>query len=460
MKDKISCALGGKNVKPSKYNFIIQHQGKTLIYNTLNSSLVEINPLLTSLLEQERIEVDRFAPFAQGFLREMAKNGFIIDDEIDEIKILKNIFNKARYRSNILELVIAPTMACNFNCSYCFEQGIDVEQGSPIFMSEEVQQALLCFVKKNIKGKTKLRITWYGGEPMLAYDIIFNLSEKLIKIAEENNVAYLPDIITNGYVIGQNPALIEKLILAKIKYYQITLDGTPEIHNQRRCLKSNPEKGTFDTIMKGIEALNKDGLMVSVRINVDSSNTEDAQNLLDIFEEKGLKDVCVYVSPVQKTSVTGDEISECPCLTNEDVFQMKDDFDKLLKKKGFKVFENIPRMHLVCCANLHGAFVIDPDGDLYKCFWEISHKEKSCGSLINEHSKLQRFQEIKYITWEPFEFAQCLECKALPVCMGGCPDRILRNQGKPDCSGQDNIINHITKSIKDGKIKENIYVFH
>jgi radical SAM protein with 4Fe4S-binding SPASM domain len=50
---------------------------------------------------------------------------------------------------------------------------------------------------------------------------------------------------------------------------QITIDGCEKRHNQRRFLKSNPEKGTYDQILQGINQFARRGIKVSVRMNVD-----------------------------------------------------------------------------------------------------------------------------------------------------------------------------------------------
>ena len=436
-------------MKPSKYNFIVQHNKKTFIYNTLNSALVEISPLFKSILENENICPSDFAPYVQNFLKEMEQNGFIVDESINEIKILKNITNKIKYSNDTLDLVIAPTMLCNFNCPYCFEQDANNEYHTSNFMSKETQENLINFVEKKIKGKKILRVTWYGGEPMLGYNMIFDLSEKLIKIAEKNEIKYQSNMITNGYIIGEKPYLIDKLISSRITTYQITLDGTPEIHNTRRCLKENPNKDTFSTIMNGIVELNSKGLRVNVRINVDHKNWKNAEKLLEIFEKKGLQSVGVYIAPVYDVSSKSCEGSNCSCLNNNDIFKISDDFDIILKEKGFEVFANSLNLYLRCSANSLTSFIIDPDGDFYKCFWEIGNKNSCCGSLSNEKpGKLQRFKTINYMTWEPFDFPECLDCRALPVCMGGCLDRAInKNNGNPDCPGQDNMIKHIENSI-------------
>lgn len=440
--------MGGKILKPSKYNFIIQHNGKTLLYNSLNTALVEINPLMASLLEEPNINKEKLAPYVRKFINDMERSGFIIDDQVDEIKILKNIYNQAKYNRNTLSLTIAPTLTCNFTCDYCYEQGIEIDESMSL-MSEDVQQALLKFVDKNIQTVNQLKIIWYGGEPMLAYDIIFDLSQKFITLAKKYNVEYCGDMITNGYVIGQKPSLIKNLISSQITHYQITLDGPPHIHNKRRRLNGSKE-GTFNTILNGIEELHKhDNIKISVRINLDNTNGKEVLKLLDIFEDKEMSDINIYLSEVRSTSA-GCESLESTCMTPDEMKELGQNFDTIQKEKGFPRKNTLPVLMLTCDANSVNAFVVAPNGDLYKCWNDIGQKKACFGSLINKNTDtLQRFKEINYITWEPFDFPNCRNCKALPICMGGCLDKIVNfNDGKPDCPGQQKVINHTIDNIK------------
>ena len=85
------------------------------------------------------------------------------------------------------------------------------------------------------------------------------------------------------------------------------------------------------------------------------------------------------------------------------------------------------------------AFVIGPDGEMYKCWHEIGRKECSIGNVMKagkRRDRNQRMHEIRWLTWEPFEYAECRQCKVLPICMGGaCGYRAMfAGQNKPQCS--------------------------
>lgn len=78
-----------------------------------------------------------------------------------------------------LSLTIAPTLECNFSCEYCFESH------TKNIMSIEIQNEIYSWVKVAAQDKMNVNITWYGGEPLLAKIIIFEMSENMIKICKK-----------------------------------------------------------------------------------------------------------------------------------------------------------------------------------------------------------------------------------------------------------------------------------
>ena len=90
-------------------------------------------------------------------------------------------------------------------------------------MSSDVQDKLVEFVKSRAKHITMLNVTWYGGEPLMAIDIIEGLSKEFMSICNDNNVSYDAAIITNGYYMTLDVAkLLESL---NIRNVQVTMDG-------------------------------------------------------------------------------------------------------------------------------------------------------------------------------------------------------------------------------------------
>lgn len=282
-------------MKASNYNFIwpADDPQKVMIFNSLTTSLAEAEKTHLYLLDLPRFDYEALPDAAKQFVDGLKQGGFVLDDAVDELKILKFAYNSNKYNRLGLGLTIAPTLRCNFACTYCYEQAGESQAGRDghnAFISEKVQQELLRFIEQAANTVKSLFITWYGGEPLLARDIIFGLSEKIIAIAEANKIAYSAVMITNGYLLTEDPDIVQKLKDSRIKLFQITLDGPPGVHNRRRMLKGVGGP-TFDRILAGVRLLAANEMQVSLRVNVDRTNMDEALKLLDILEENNLKDI-------------------------------------------------------------------------------------------------------------------------------------------------------------------------
>jgi len=201
-------------------------------------------------------------------------------------------------------------------------------------MPEQVQRELLKFIERAAKMVRALRITWYGGEPLLAKEIIFELSKKIIAITEENKVGYSAGMITNGYLLSGEPGLVQKLQDSRVKSFQITLDGPPEAHNRRRVLRGN-NGPTFDRILDGIKLLTASEMKVILRIKVERSNMDDALKLLDILEANNLKDILIHLGHVSADTVVCKSI-ENSCATMEEFTVLNQTLHETLRQRGFK----------------------------------------------------------------------------------------------------------------------------
>lgn len=427
---------------PSRYNFIwsTDDPEKVMIFNSLTTSLVEVEKTNIDLLNVQQFDYDALPADKKQFVDGLMPGGFVLDDAADELKILKFAHNSNKYDRMGLGFTIAPTLRCNFNCAYCYEQSgesQDKRDGQNAFMPENVQKELLKLIERAAKSVKFVSITWYGGEPLLGKDIIFDLSRKILAITAENKIGYSADMITNGYLLTGDQDILQKLKDSRIGTFHITLDGPPDVHNNRRMLKGNSGP-TFGRILEGIKLLTANELKVNLRINVDRSNSDEALKLLDILEDHNLKDISINLGHVSAITA-GCKSIESSCATMEEFTVLNQTFHETLRRRGFKSGQTpyYPSIARACAANRMNTFVLDPDGDMYKCWSEIGDKPARIGNIADfkQRAKDERMHEIRWLTWEPFEYADCVKCKMLPICMGGCGYRAMFvNKNRPDCA--------------------------
>ena len=235
------------------------------IYNTYRRSSGEYTPLdlyIMSVLDE--------VPEGNPFIARLAKGGLIVKFDEREALEAKRRLDCSTAHNGTVAVTICPTMACNFECPYCFAS---LGQGK---MSPRVQDDVVSLVARMIDSAraTKLNITWFGGEPLLATDVIEALSPRLIEIADKRGCAYESWIFTNGYLIS--PEVVEMFRRCRIGKVHIPLDGVGATNDATRRLRGGGP--TFDRIMDNLGLL-KPPLKTLVRANTHEGNVSQLDDL-------------------------------------------------------------------------------------------------------------------------------------------------------------------------------------
>lgn len=413
--------------KLSRYNhFHPWRDGHYLAFNARSGAVALMTPSNYRSFEQlaAKLRSHWTGPLTaeeETLLKQLQYGSFACDDDFSELDWLKFEHNHARFDETTLALVIAPTMACNMACSYCYEGN---KQGR---MSEETVQAVLDFVKRRTGALTALDIDWFGGEPLLAMAIIERLSTGLLDLSAAHHFEYRSSIVSNGYLL--TPETVDRLVALKCTTVQVTLDGPSRLHNQKRPLKNG--KSSFETIITNLRyAVGR--MNVSVRVNVDKSYTiEVIQELIDELKRAGLdKKVWVNFGMLEAATGVCSNIAES-CYGAADFSKIEAEYYALLLKEGFRIQKLPAPTSVFCMAQQVGCFLIDPDGDLYRCFNHTGDKSHAIGHVSAEinfrHPEFNRL-----FRFDPFDNPDCRDCDVLPVCMGSCPARRVNGNGSSE----------------------------
>lgn len=364
-----------------------------------------------------------FAANETELIRQLGYGKFAAPDNSDEISTLKFNHNLNRYDRTALGLTVAPTMACNMACDYCYENN------NPRMMSPEIIEALLDFVDKRADSLRNVDICWYGGEPLLALDIIEDITESLLELAAEKNFEYGATMISNGYLLA--PEVVDQLVKLHVKMVQVTIDGPAESHNRKRPLKNGKE--SFDTIIENLKyAVTK--LAVGVRVNVDKSfTTEMIQQLLDELKSAGLEHkIGIYFGQLEPATQVCGNIADV-CFGNADFSNVESEYFQMLLDNGFRI-EKLPSpVGVFCMAQRVNAFVIDPEGYFYRCYNYVGDHAHAAGNIKDGKVDYQDHNFRRLFDFNALENERCLNCDILPICMGGCPaQRADRTQTEDD----------------------------
>ena len=357
------------------------------------------------------------------FFNKLVSGGYLINDDFDELSHLSFNLLKDRYSTRGLGLTIAPTIDCNFDCIYCYQK----EGQDSLYMKKDVQDKIIEFVKEKVNHIESLSVTWYGGEPLLSMDAIEYISKNLIDICTEHNISYFATMVTNGYNLTKDTA--KKLKDLKVDNLQVTIDGVEEIHDQRRPLVGG--QGTFKRILNNLKACSDICENMSLRVNVDKDNMYKTKELLEYLREYGItKSSGVYIAKV-------DNANECYdkklCLETINFCDLKSDVNNsLVEIDGYPETINYPNLITnSCLADSLNGFLIDPKGNIYKCWNDIGFEERVVGSLMeNTTVKFNRALFDEYMLYDATKDLECSNCNILPICMGGCPRRRVEKENR------------------------------
>ena len=333
----------------------------------------------------------------------------ILNDDYSEYAVMKLKRSAAVFNMTPSEVkyVIAPTLACNARCPYCYEKDVSAKK----HMSDAKVDDLIEFITKNIIGKKKLTLSWFGGEPLMNSKAIERVSDSIIPLCLKNGVEFHAHMTTNGILTDRYIDLIQK---CRIESIQITLDGTKSVYESVKGYVGI--ENSFEHVVDNIFMLTTKGVYVSIRMNVGRNNIEDLQQLccLLLNDSRWNDNIDIYFHPLMDYVKNDDEY-----LSASEYEAMFTTLYQTLYELGYytsvKQFRIRPRT-LSCYGWDMTTFAIGPDGELYNCQHELGQKEYEIGNitsgvhiteaLVNEH-----LTDIS---------KQCEDCVYLPICQGGC----------------------------------------
>jgi len=203
-------------------------------------------------------------------------------------------------------------------------------------------------------GGMPVRLTWFGGEPLLRPDIIDQISIGL----RREMIFYHSECITNASLV--TPQTVEKMrTLWPTRKVQIAMDGGREDYIRRK--RYIREENQYQTVMQAAESIAAAGIRVVIRCNVDRDNLASVpdflQDLRQAVRHRG--NVSVYCNPLF-------DFARKDPQNNLELWQRILETDDLILRAGFSVLDHevSPAWH--CMAD-QGDVLIAPDGTLFSC---------------------------------------------------------------------------------------------
>lgn len=397
-------------------NFNVLFYSEKLGYALFNSRMMSL-----SVIDKETYEVFQKIKAGtasakdyldKGDLEKLIQGKILVSDNEDNeyISLLRFKRQRQSFTTKTLGMVICPTLACNFACPYCYEHNLPVS-----FMQTEVQNQLVDFINKNSERLEGFTINWHGGEPLMGFDIIKSLYSRFdddVKLPITHSA-----MVTNGYLL--NEEICKYLHNRHLNYIQITIDGNRETHNKKRKLKNG--QSSFEQIIENVDMASEmmPNCLIGVRTNIGRDNREEYPALYEELSSrwKG-RNVTIYHSFVLDNSLNTCHSKRCTVELNT---REKNEFDIMLAENGIKskksLYPHLDVSFYTCMDN--NAYVVDPNGLLYKCWGDVGIVDRSIGTL-KDGIKNYRIVSQFMIDSDKFADSKCIECSFLPVCDGGC----------------------------------------
>lgn len=440
-----------KNWKCSKYTSLIKpFESKDLLLHNSFMGAVAIIPANYSKYLKNAITLGIPQSELDGNpLKELCDGGFFVPSEIDEEKVVTEILIRERDWFSF-SMIILPHENCNFRCQYCYEK---FEKGK---MNADIKNGLKILVDHKAKIFKEIRVSWFGGEPLLAEDVIYELSESFINCCKEHNIAYSSNITTNGYLL--KPTVVDHLLDYNVKGFQVTLDGPEHIHNKNRKLAGGG--GTYKEILSNLSAMQqrKDDFTVRIRINFNDYSISYIESWLlneisPIFGNDWRFALSFY--PIEKWGGRNDSyINVCD---PKSIPKTKIKFNNTSLNLGFSelLIKGLLMPHgTICYASKTSSLVIGSDGTVYKCTVAFDDPINNVGTLYSSGELIINHEN--WDLWTNFkgnDAIKCDECAFYPSCQSKqCPLTAIK-EGTPRCPLTTEEYQSLVTQIAYGKFK-------
>lgn len=337
---------------------------------------------------------------------------------------------KAKTSGVIKALCIHIAHTCNLNCEYCFaSQG--KYQGERAVMSFEVGKRALDFLVENSGTRRNLEVDFFGGEPLMNFDVVKQLVQYARSIEKEKGKNFRFTLTTNGVLVDDDVIDFANKEMSNVV---LSLDGRKEIHDRYRVDFAG--NGSWEKIVPKFQEFvkrrgGKDYYMRGTFTHANPDFLNDIKQMLSLgFTQLSMEPV---------VCASGDA-SE---LTDEDLPVVLEQYEKLAElmiehdKKGepFTFYHYMIDLtagpciykRISGCGSGTEYMAVTPWGDLYPCHQFVGDEKFKLGDIwkgVTNFSVQEQFAACNVYAHD-----QCRDCWARLYCSGGCAANAYHSTG-------------------------------
>ena len=350
-------------------------------------------------------------------LEEMRENGTLFTEDTYKEGVID--FKKRQTVVKALCLHIAH--ACNLSCRYCFA-GEGEYHGDRSLMSFETGKKALDFLVKNSGSRRNLEVDFFGGEPLMNFDVVKQLVAYGRSLEEPYDKHFRFTLTTNGVLLDDE---IIEFANREMDNIVLSIDGRKSVHDHMRPKKNG--EGSYDLILDKFKkvAESRGQNKYYVRGTFTHYNLDFVEDVLHL-EDEGFKQISV--EPVVA------DPSEPYAIREEDIPEICEGYDRLAKEmirrekegKGFNFFHFMIDLtggpcvykRLSGCGSGTEYLAVTPWGDLYPCHQFVGNEKFLLGNVEDGIVNTEIRDDFKLCNVYAKE--ECRDCFAKFYCSGGC----------------------------------------
>lgn len=389
------------------------------LYDVASGSLHKCDALTCQVINKMQGKPYDFGGVEESVIEE-------IESEIKELKeqgiLMQDDVKVAPPKSeHIKALCLHICHDCNLRCKYCFA-GTGDYKGHREMMSEEVALKAIDFLIENSGNRKILETDFFGGEPLLNFDVVKKTVEYANEKAKALGKKFLFTMTTNGVLLKGE---IADWLNENMENVVLSLDGRKEVHDEVR--KTVNGKGSFEVIIENFKnfVANRGNKSYYIRGTFTNKNLDFAKDVL-FMADSGFKEISLEPVVLEK----GHELE----ITDEMLPQIKEEYKRLAREyierrkkgNGFHFFhftidlEGGPCLakRVNACGAGNEYFSITPVGDIYPCHQFADKPEFYMGNVFE--GKINEEIRAKFKNSSLFTREGCEDCFARYHCSGGC----------------------------------------
>ncbi len=328
---------------------------------------------------------------------------------------------KAKTSGVIKALCLHIAHTCNLNCSYCFaSQG--KYHGERALMSYEVGKRALDFLVENSGSRRNLEVDFFGGEPLMNFDVVKKLVEYARSIEEEKNKHFRFTLTTNGVLVDND---VIEFANREMSNVVLSLDGRKEVHDRYRVDYAG--NGSWEKIVPKFQKFvkergDKDYYMRGTFTHANPDFLEDIKTMLDLgFTQLSMEPVVAVAD-------------DPSALTEDDKPIVERQYEELAKLMLKRDKEGRPFTFYHYMIDLKGGpciykrisgcgsgteyMAVTPWGDLYPCHQFVGDEKFKLGDIYNGVTN-KSIQNV-FASCNVYARPDCADCWAKLYCSGGC----------------------------------------